>query len=118
MLFFFFTLQNKGVPVNEMYESEGIKAIRTDRFDEIMGQIAQENNAELPIYEEEEPEQYSFYSDDSYSLIVKEPDPAKIRKRPGTIPPLDFENLPSYETTSEEDEEQQEEPVQKNVEEY
>ena len=36
MMFFFFTLQNKGVPVNEIYESEGIKAIRTDRFDEIM----------------------------------------------------------------------------------
>jgi hypothetical protein len=43
MLFFFFTLQNKGVPVNDLYESEGIKAIRTDRFDEIMGQIASEN---------------------------------------------------------------------------
>ena len=43
MMFFFFTLQNKGVPVNEIYEQEGIKAIKTDRFDEIMAQIAQEN---------------------------------------------------------------------------
>ena len=42
-MFFFFTLQNKGVPVNEIYEQEGIKAIRTDRFDEIMAQIAREN---------------------------------------------------------------------------
>ena len=43
LMFFFFTLQNKGVPVNEIYEQEGIKAIRTDRFDEIMAQIAKEN---------------------------------------------------------------------------
>lgn len=43
LMFFFFTLQNKGVPVNEIYEQEGIKAIRTDRFDEIMAQIAREN---------------------------------------------------------------------------
>lgn len=43
LMFFFFTLQNKGVPVNEIYEQEGIKAIKTDRFDEIMAQIAREN---------------------------------------------------------------------------
>ena len=43
MMFFFFTLQNKGVPVNEIYEQEGIKAIKTDRFDEIMKKIAEEN---------------------------------------------------------------------------
>jgi len=29
--------------VNEIYEQEGIKAIRTDRFDEIMAQIARDN---------------------------------------------------------------------------
>ena len=40
MMFFFFTLQNKGIPVNEIYEQEGIKAIKTDRFDDIMNQIA------------------------------------------------------------------------------
>ena len=34
--FFFYTLQNKGIPMNELYESEGIKAIRTERFDEIL----------------------------------------------------------------------------------
>lgn len=45
LMFFFFTLQNKGVPVNEIYEQEGIKAIRTDRFDEIMAQIAKDNTA-------------------------------------------------------------------------
>jgi len=36
MLFLFFTLQNKGIPVNEIYEAEGIKQIMTERFDEIM----------------------------------------------------------------------------------
>jgi hypothetical protein len=41
-------------------------------------------------------------------LIIHDPDPAKLRKRPAIIPPLDFENLPSYETTSEEDEEEAE----------
>lgn len=104
MLFFFFTLQNKGIPVNELYDQEGIKAIRTDRFDEIMGQIAAENNSEVPIPDEEE-DLYSFYSSDSYELLVKDPDPAKTRKRPILIPQLDFNNLPSYESTSEEEEE-------------
>ena len=29
--------------MNEIYEQEGIKAIKTDRFDEIMKKIAEEN---------------------------------------------------------------------------
>lgn len=37
-LFFLFTLQNKGIPVNEIYEKEGIKDISTTRFAEIMGE--------------------------------------------------------------------------------
>ena len=36
-IYFFFTLQNKGIPVNEIYEKEGVKFIKTDRFQEIMG---------------------------------------------------------------------------------
>lgn len=69
LMFFFFTLQNKGVPVNEIYEQEGIKAIRTDRFDEIMAEIAKENgdaNAEEKKKEEDSEDQYSFYTEDSY----------------------------------------------------
>jgi hypothetical protein len=50
-------------------------------------------------------DEYSFYSEDSYSLIVKGPDPAKIRKRPRAVPQLELEGLPGYES-SEEDEEQ------------
>lgn len=37
-LFFLFTLQNKGIPVNEMYEREGIKDIATNRFADIMAE--------------------------------------------------------------------------------
>jgi hypothetical protein len=36
-LFFLFSLQNQGIPVNEIYEKEGIKDIPTSRFGEIMG---------------------------------------------------------------------------------
>ena len=36
-LFFLFTLQNKGIPVNEIYEEDGIRDIPTSRFAEIMG---------------------------------------------------------------------------------
>ena len=61
----------------------------------------------MPIPEEED-DIYSFYSSDSYELLVKDPDPAKTRKRPQLIPPLDFDNLPSYESTSEEEEEAEE----------
>jgi hypothetical protein len=35
-IYFFFTLQNKGIPVNEIYEKDGVKFIKTDRFQEIM----------------------------------------------------------------------------------
>jgi hypothetical protein len=31
-IYFFFTLQNKGIPVNEIYEKDGVKFIKTDRF--------------------------------------------------------------------------------------
>lgn len=31
-IYFFFTLQNKGIPVNDIYEQDGVKAIKTDRF--------------------------------------------------------------------------------------
>ena len=31
-IYFFFTLQNKGIPVNEIYEKDGVKFIKTNRF--------------------------------------------------------------------------------------
>ena len=41
LIYFFFTLQNQGIPVNEIYERDGVKNIKTDRFQEIMGQDGQ-----------------------------------------------------------------------------
>lgn len=77
LMFFFFTLQNKGVPVNEIYESEGIKAIRTDRFDEIMAQIARDNgdkSAQKPEKcSEKSDSAVSFYTEDSYELLGVNP---------------------------------------------
>jgi hypothetical protein len=74
-LFFLFTLQNKGIPVNEIYEKEGIKDIPTTRFAEIMGeeQAIQHNQSSL---------MFSFYSDDSYEPINNGPDLATLKKRP------------------------------------
>ena len=70
LMFFFFTLQNKGVPVNEIYEQEGIKAIKTDRFDEIMIQIAKENGDNPPEKKEEQSDQeFSFFTEDSYEYL-------------------------------------------------
>ena len=43
LIYFFFTLQNQGIPVNEIYERDGVKAIKTERFQEMMGQEGQEN---------------------------------------------------------------------------
>ena len=52
----------------------------------------------------DETNQYSFYTSDSYSLIVKGPDPAKTKKKPAGIPTLDLNKLPEYESSSEEEE--------------
>ena len=96
-LFFLFTLQNKGIPVNELYEKEGIKDIATSRFADIMAedQQAQQNNQSSMMF--------SFYSDDSYEPLNCGPDMCTIKKKPAFVPSLNLENLPAYETSSEED---------------
>jgi hypothetical protein len=43
-LFFLFTLQNKGIPVNDLYEKEGIKDISTSRFADIKSEDQQQMN--------------------------------------------------------------------------
>lgn len=109
-MFFFFTLQNKGVPVNEIYEQEGIKAIRTNRFDQIMAQIAKENG-DQPVDKNKDGEsdnEYSFYSEDSYEYLAKNPDISMQRyRRPKIVPALNLNNLPDYESSSDEEEEQE-----------
>ena len=116
LMFFFFTLQNKGVPVNEIYEQEGIKAIRTDRFDEIMAQIAKENGGggdQQPAVDGEkrateggeEEEEFSFYTEDSYELLNKNPDiRMQSYQRPKIVPALNLQGLPDYVSSSEEEE--------------
>lgn len=95
-LFFLFSLQNQGIPVNEIYEKEGIKDIPTSRFAEILAEDPNQMNNQSSIL-------FSFYSDDSYELIDDGPDPAKIKKRPNFIPSLNLNNLPEYESSSDEE---------------
>ena len=97
-LFFLFTLQNKGIPVNELYEKEGIKDIATSRFADIMAEEQQQNNPN-----NQSSLMFSFYSDDSYEPINCGPDFCQIRKKPVIVPALNLANLPEYETSSEED---------------
>lgn len=96
-LFFLFTLQNKGVPVNELYEKEGIKDIPTARFADIMAE--DQNN----MANNQSSLMFSFYSDDSFEPINCGPDMCTLRKKPMIVPALDLENLPEYETSSEEE---------------
>ena len=96
-LFFLFTLQNKGIPVNELYEKEGIKDIATSRFADIMAEDQQ------PNMNNQSSMMFSFYSDDSYEPLDCGPDACSIRKKPPIVPALNLDNLPDYETSSEEE---------------
>ena len=95
-LFFLFQLQNQGVPVNEIYEREGIKDIPTSRFAELVGEDPAANQSSLL---------FSFYSDDSFDPIDVGPDPAVLKRKPQAVPRLDLLNLPAYESSDEEAEE-------------
>lgn len=48
---------------------------------------------------------FSFYSDDSYEPLPCGPDACVTRKKPFIVPSLDLNNLPDYETSSDEEEE-------------
>ena len=109
-IYFFFTLQNKGIPVNEIYEKDGVKFIKTERFQEIMGQngAEQDGTQEQP---DSKADEISFWSDDSYEYVpVDEAIVEKSRFKNVHnlhIPELNFEGLPEYETTDEEEEEEE-----------
>ena len=60
-------MQNKGIPVNEMYEQDGIKDIPTERFKDI---ITDENGG---MAGNQSSMMFSFYSDDSFELIPDNP---------------------------------------------
>ena len=70
-----------------------------------MGQLSQDD-PERKVDGEQPPDAsdlYSFYTEDSYSLIVAGPDPAKLKPAPANIPKLDLNNLPQYESSDEEE---------------
>ncbi len=48
---------------------------------------------------------FSFYSDDSYEPIDVGPDLATLKKKPFIVPGLDLNNLPEYESSSDEEDE-------------
>ncbi len=92
-LYLLFTLQNRGFPVNEIYEQE-VKDIPTARFAEMQNEQMMEKSSLM----------ISFYSDDSYELIEPKVEP-KNDKRPKGVPALDLLSIPDYQTSSDEDEE-------------
>ncbi len=47
---------------------------------------------------------FSFYSDDSYEPLPCGPDACVTRKKPLIVPSLNLDNLPEYETSSDEEE--------------
>ena len=108
-IYFFFTLQNNGIPVNEIYEKkgDGVKFIKTDRFQEIMGQ---NGGGETGMEEKEKETEISFYSDDSYEYCTYSPRLEKISKfkniRRIKLSKLNFNNLPEYTTTDDEEDEE------------
>ena len=104
--------------MNEIYENDGVKFIQTDRFEEIMGQTNNKEDGAAAAKDdkdknkisgaEDNTDQLSFYSDDSYEYVAYNPDILQRSKfkniRNVHIPPLDFQDLPEYETTDEEEE--------------
>jgi hypothetical protein len=113
-IYFFFTLQNKGIPVNEIYEKDGVKFIKTERFQEIMGQNAagemdgnKDGNKDGNNEDNDQDSLLSFYSDDSYEYVKCDQEVAALsrfkNKHRVRISNLNFEELPEYETTDEEE---------------
>jgi hypothetical protein len=58
---------------------------------------------------------FSFYSDDSFEPINCGPDACTLRKKPVIVPPLNLDNLPEYETSSEEEGGEEEEQASSNA---
>lgn len=93
-------LQGKGYPVTQIFE-EQVKPINTMRFDEFLiekereQQIEDEENAKIQV---------SFYSSDSFELLVD--GPIILPTKPKEIPNLNLNGLPEYETSSDEEEEE------------
>lgn len=98
LMFFFYTLQkDKNIPVNQIYEEEGIRQIPTNRFNQILGQI---DTSFQPFESQSEEDEFSFYSSDSYELcqikIERKIPKARSSLINSLVPKLDLTNLPQY----------------------
>ena len=101
LMYFFFKIQQKGVPIYEMYQEEGLEKIYTDRFDEIMALYAQ-NEQEKENLAANDSKTASFFTEDSYEdLEIKLDFQKKQQNRPLCVPKLSLEELPGYATSSE-----------------
>jgi hypothetical protein len=101
-------LQNKGYPVQSIYEKE-LKHISTLRIQEFLDEKEQEHyEQEYGGPELDDKYSFSFHTDDSFEPIDDGPMLRPIR--PDFVPMLDLEGLPGYETSSDEEEEEEEEP--------
>ena len=72
-----------------------------------MAQIAKENGDQpAPKNKDgESDDEYSFYSEDSYEYLPRNPDITMLRYcRPSYVPALNLGELPDYESTSDEEE--------------
>lgn len=90
-------MQGKGYPVTQIFEQQ-VKPIDTMRFEEFLIQKEKEQLLEDELNAQVD---FSFYSDDSFELLVTGP---QMRPRkPSCIPVLNLEGLPEYETSSDEE---------------
>ena len=92
LMYLFFLLHKRGVEVNEVYDSK-LKDVPTERFNEWVKEHI----------DEDEPPEISFESDASFSPIEKGPMPQPIK--PEWVPKLNFETIPDYVTSSDDEEE-------------
>lgn len=100
-MYFFFKIEQKGVPIYEMYQQEGLQKLYTDRFDEIMALFAKNQQTETKE-EDKSTGTASFFTEDSYEELQINPDILmRKQKRPFYVPKLSLQELPDYVTTSE-----------------
>lgn len=118
-MYLLFLLSHQGIPVYEIY-SNTIKGISTDRFhdflqspssefkmEDLWFSFIKETEENHPRKEDEMPSEFPFDPEASYEdMEVKS---AIYVPRPSNIPELNFEGLPVYETTDEDEPEEEEE---------
>jgi hypothetical protein len=93
-------MQSKGYPVQNIYEKE-LKKVNTMRIQEFIEQKDKENyEREHGGPELDEKYHFSFHTDDSFEPI--DDGPMLKPRKPDCIPLLCFDDIPGYETSSDE----------------